>query len=219
MSLILSTLPTTRPWLSRAPAGAQMAGRFMLHFGEMVLAMMAGMLIYMPVAGLIPTSLQQFGMALFMAAPMVAWMRIRGHGWRHGFEMALAMLVPWAAVVGLVGLGVANVLPWLAHASDPAMYLGMLGIMLVRRDHYAHGGAHPRSSKHSAAHPVTRAPRHFHPRRLLLAIFLDDPRKAWPSEQWPTAGRRGMVKRSGASASGGHLSGCWQWQDSLRRDV
>jgi hypothetical protein len=101
-----------------------------------------------------------------MAAPMVAWMRIRGHGWRHGFEMALAMLVPWAAVVGLVALGAANVLPWLAHASDPAMYLGMLGIMLVRRDHYAHGGAH----QHSAWHSATRAPRHFHLRPLLLAV-------------------------------------------------
>ena len=166
MSFILSTLPTTRRWSSRVPAGVQTAGRFGLHFGEMVLAMMAGMLIYMPVAGLIPTSLQQIGMALFMAAPMVAWMRIRGHGWRHGFEMALAMLVPWAAVVGVVALGAANVLPWLAHASDPAMYLGMLGIMLVRRDHYAHGGAH----QHSASHSATRAPRHFHLRPLLLAV-------------------------------------------------
>ena len=111
MSFILSALPTIRPWSSRVPAGVQTAGRFVLHFGEMVLAMMAGMLIYMPVAGLIPTYLQQIGMALFMAAPMVAWMRIRGHGWRHGFEMALAMLVPWAAVVGLVALGAANVAP------------------------------------------------------------------------------------------------------------
>jgi hypothetical protein len=166
MSFILSTLPTIRPWSSRVPAGVQTARRFVLHFGEMVLAMMAGMLVYMPLEGLVPTSWQQIGMALFMAAPMVAWMRIRGHGWRHGFEMALAMLVPWAAVAGLVALGATNVLPWLAHASDPAMYLGMLGIMLVRREHYAHGGAHPRSSKHSA----TRAPRNFHPRPVLLAV-------------------------------------------------
>src|SRR5260370_9457634 len=128
----------------------------MLHFGEMVLAMMAGMLVYMPVAGFIPAALQQIGMALFMAAPMIAWMRIRGHGWRHGLEMALAMLVPWAAVEGLVALGAASVLPWLAHASDPAMYLGMLGIMLVRRAHYAHAGAHAPSSQHSATQYIRR---------------------------------------------------------------
>ena len=142
----------------------------MLHFGEMVLAMMAGMLIYMPVAGLIPASMQQIGMALFMAAPMVAWMRIRGHGWRHGFEMALAMLVPWAAVESLVALGAANGLPWLAQASDPAMYLGMLGIMLVSRDHYAHGGAHPRSSEHSATQSKRRLP--LRPVLLGVAYFV-----------------------------------------------
>jgi hypothetical protein len=72
---------------------------------------------------------------------MVAWMRVRGHGWRHCLEMAGGMLAPWAAVVGLVALGAANVLPWPAQASDPAMYLGMLGIMLVRRDQYAHAGS------------------------------------------------------------------------------
>src|SRR5438093_8251888 len=82
----------------RLRANALSVGRFVLHFGEMVLAMYVGMLIYMPLEGFIPVSLQGIGMALFMAWPMVVWMRIRGHGWRHGFEMALAMLVPWAAV-------------------------------------------------------------------------------------------------------------------------
>src|SRR3989442_966595 len=106
----------------RLKANALSVGRFLLHFGEMVLAMYVGMLIYMPLEGLVPVFLQGIGMALFMAWPMVVWMRIRGHGWRHGFEMALAMLVPWAAVVGLVGLGAANALPWLTHSSDAAMY-------------------------------------------------------------------------------------------------
>jgi putative intracellular protease/amidase len=172
MTHILSTHPTTRPWSLRLPAGALTAARFVLHFGEMVLAMMAGMLVYMPVAGFIPAGLQQIGMALFMAAPMIAWMRIGGHGWRHGFEMALAMLVPWAAVAGVVALGAANVLPWLAHASDPAMYLGMLGIMLVRRDHYAHGGAHPRPSEHSATQSKPRlTPRSAHGLHLRAVLL------------------------------------------------
>src|SRR2546428_11403551 len=72
-------------------------------------------------------SVQPIGMALFMATPMVAWMRIRGHGWRHGFEMAVAMLVPWAVIVSLVAIGASTALPWLAQADGPAMYLGMLG--------------------------------------------------------------------------------------------
>jgi flagellar biosynthetic protein FliP len=138
MSDLLSGQSRTASSALRLGPGALPAWRFALHFGEMVLAMYLGMLIYMPLEGLLPASLQPIGMAVFMTWPMVAWMRIRGHGWRHGFEMAAAMLEPWAAVAGLVALGAASVLPWLAHAGDPAMYLGMLGIMLVRRDHHVH---------------------------------------------------------------------------------
>src|SRR5439155_11198202 len=141
MTHTLSIEPMTASPELRLRANALSVGRFVLHFGEMVLAMYVGMLIYMPLEGFIPVSLQGIGMALFMAWPMVVWMRIRGHGWRHGFEMAGAMLVPWVAVVGLSALGAAKILPWLYQASDPAMYLGMLGFMLVRRDHYVHGGA------------------------------------------------------------------------------
>jgi hypothetical protein len=59
MTHILDTHPTTRPWSSRVPSGALTAARFVLHFGEMVLAMMAGMLVYMPVAGFIPATLSR----------------------------------------------------------------------------------------------------------------------------------------------------------------
>ena len=113
----------------------------MLHYGEMVLAMYVGMLIYMPLEGLLPSSLQQIGMALFMSWPMVDWMRIRGHGWRHGFEMTAAMLIPWALLAML-----AKVISPLASVADYAMYLGMLGFMLIRRDHqhamHRHSEAH-----------------------------------------------------------------------------
>jgi YHS domain-containing protein len=91
---------------------------------------------------------------------MVAWMRIRGHGWRHGFEMAAGMLVPWAAVLVLVGLGAATVLPWLADAADAAMLLGMLGVMLLRPHHYAHGAHHHHaaSADQSTTDPVCGMP-------------------------------------------------------------
>jgi hypothetical protein len=158
MTHVLHTPPSTtatapvepsRSWRSRLRRGrlgavALGAVRFALHFAEMWLAMLAGMAIFMAVPGVmaLPALLHQLGMAVSMTVPMVAWMRIRGHGWRHGIEMALGMLVPWAAVLVLVALGAATVLPWLSNAAGAAMLLGMLGVMLLRPHHYAHGAHH-----------------------------------------------------------------------------
>jgi transcriptional regulator GlxA family with amidase domain len=168
MSYILSTHPTTAPARSRFTAGALGVGRFALHFVEMLFAMYAGMLIFMGVPGVmaLPPVLHQFGMAVSMTVPMVAWMRVRGHGWRHGFEMAAGMLAPWAAVLGLVAMGAANALPWLSNAADAAMILGMLGIMLFRRDHDAHGASQP----HAGVHPETPPARPFPWRRVFVPL-------------------------------------------------
>jgi hypothetical protein len=115
-------------------------GRFVLHFVEMCVAMLAGMLVFMAVPGVmaLPSVLHQLGMAVAMTVPMVGWMRIRGHGWRHGIEMSIGMLVPWAAVLILVGLGADRALPWLTRADGAAMLLGMLAVMLLRPGHSAH---------------------------------------------------------------------------------
>jgi hypothetical protein len=72
-----------------------------------------------------------------MIAPMMVWMRIRGCRWRDNLEMAVAMLLPWAAVLVLGRLGVSQKLPW--FSARAAMFLGMLGIMLYRRDWYSGG--------------------------------------------------------------------------------
>ena len=85
MTHTLSLEPRIASPALRLRSRALSVARFVLHYGEMVLAMYVGMLIYMPLEGLVPSSLQQIGMALFMAWPMVVWMRIRGHAWRHGF--------------------------------------------------------------------------------------------------------------------------------------
>jgi hypothetical protein len=77
-------------------------------------------------------------------------MRVRGHGWRHGIEMSIGMLAPWALVRLLVGLGAASVLPWLEQADGIAMLLGMLAAMLLRRGHYPHGHRHQAASPNSA---------------------------------------------------------------------
>jgi len=119
---------------------------FVIHFLEMSIAMIVGMLLFMAVPGVmqLPKALHLLGMALAMTLPMIGWMRFRGHGWRHGVEMSLGMLLPWAVVLGLVAFGAAVVLPWLEHADGPAMFLGMLGVMLLRPGHYGHAHHHPR---------------------------------------------------------------------------
>jgi hypothetical protein len=65
--------------------------------------------------------------------PMVAWMRVRGHAWRHAVEMSIRMLAPWALVLALVGVGAGSVAPWLVYLDGPAMLLGMLAVMLVQQ--------------------------------------------------------------------------------------
>jgi len=129
-------------------------GRFFLHLLEMLLAMFAGMGLFHLVFGLIPessnyaealkrgTTLHTIVMNAFMVVPMIAWMILRGHGWRHSMEMVVAMLAPIAMVSLLCGLGVDEYLPWLAEASAPAMFLGMIAAMLYRRNHYMAKGGH-----------------------------------------------------------------------------
>ena len=122
--------------------------RFIRHLLEMVLAMMVGM-------GLFGLALTAFGeppgytsllvkyglMGAFMAAPMVGWMRFRGHPWRDGAEMAAAMLLPMLAPVALVEVGVG--VPGLTEGSlmvlsHVAMVGGMVALMLYRFERYAH---------------------------------------------------------------------------------
>ena len=134
---------------STLTTNAAAVGKFLLHFLEMAIAMGIGMAIFVPVKaalvgqgyiGLLERSSldYQVWMNLFMVVPMVLWMRVRGHGWRHGAEMGAAMIVPTACVLALCSLGVTNVLPWFTtNLSGPAMFLGMLGIMVYRREMYA----------------------------------------------------------------------------------
>jgi hypothetical protein len=127
---------------------AAKVGRFTLHFLEMMLAMMVGMPILFSLRNLIPassvytaiyvrgTNLYDLARIVFMVVPMVAWMIVRGHGWRHSAEMAFAMSAPLAAVIALRLLGVGASQEWLIQAGYLGMFLGMLFAMLYRRDHY-----------------------------------------------------------------------------------
>jgi hypothetical protein len=123
--------------------------RFTRHLLEMVVAMMVGMAVFgvaLAALGEPPgyaNLLVRYGlMGAFMAAPMVGWMRFRGHSWRDGGEMTVAMLVPMLAPVALVELGVA--VPGLTEGSlmvlsHVAMIGGMVALMIYRFDRYAHG--------------------------------------------------------------------------------
>ena len=113
--------------------------RFALQFAEMWIAMLLGtaaleharhgLVILGDRSFLDPQSLQSdVGHGLFMTAPMVLWMRIRGCSWRENIEMALGMVVPWAAVLTLGRFGLSQGLPWLSGRN--AMAAGMLAVML-----------------------------------------------------------------------------------------
>ncbi len=136
------------------------AGRFILHFLEMTLAMMVGMPILFMARNLVPASSSYAAalksgtipfdlvMTVFMAVPMVAWMIVRRHGWRHSLEMAIGMCAPVAAIAVLRLLGAEAYLPWLPKASHLAMFLGMLAAMLYRHDHFTGRAGHSAHATH-----------------------------------------------------------------------
>jgi uncharacterized membrane protein len=135
---------------TRLSAATPGVGYFALHFAEMGVAMMLGMGLFMPVRLALTTlgytalldgsSIDfQAWMGAFMVAPMVMWMRVRGCGWRDGTEMGAAMLLPVAVVRVAIALGASAALPWLSNSEHTAMFVGMLVLMLYRRDRYTIG--------------------------------------------------------------------------------
>jgi len=124
---------------------------FTRHLLEMVLAMGAGMVVLGVALGVLgeppgyANLLLRYGlMGAFMSAPMMAWMRYRGHQWSDGLEMTVAMLAPILALVLPVELGVARYVPGLSEGSlmmlsHVAMIAGMVVLMIYRFERYAHG--------------------------------------------------------------------------------
>ncbi|HEY7075702.1 MAG TPA: hypothetical protein VH418_10045 [Solirubrobacteraceae bacterium] len=118
---------------------------FVRHYVEMVVAMFAGMAVLgIPVMPLIDgrPELHLLGMAAIMTAPMVAWMRYRGHGWLPCWEMSASMFLPTFAAIalmsaGVIGFGAAMLL------EHVAMLPAMFAVMLLRPAEYSHHhGAH-----------------------------------------------------------------------------
>lgn len=140
---------------SRMPGTLGAWWRFTRHLLEMVIAMGAGMAVFVVAIETLgeppgyANALVEYGlMGAFMSVPMIGWMRFRGHPWSDGLEMTAAMLIPTFALVLAMEWGVANDasaqsdhgLMMLTHT---VMIAGMVALMLFRWDRYAHGvGCH-----------------------------------------------------------------------------
>jgi hypothetical protein len=126
------------------------------HYVEMVIVMFAGMAVLGLPAGWGMTAMgtswdelqsdvpaAMFGaMALTMVVPMVAWMRLRGHGWRANGEMSLSMVLPTLGAIALLSTDAVEDVGALLLAEHVVMLLAMLGAMLLRPSEYA-TAAHP----------------------------------------------------------------------------
>jgi hypothetical protein len=131
-----------------ASVGSGSKRAFARHFGEMLLAMLLGMLVLGGLAELAfalsgsslsdqPGGTQVMLMAFNMTVPMVLWMRHRGHAAARNVEMALSMIVPSVAAAalawaGAIGTGAAL---GIQHA---VMIPAMFGVMLWRYQDYSH---------------------------------------------------------------------------------
>ncbi len=133
-----STKPTT--------FGGASTRRFVRHFLEMVVAMVAGMMILGPASTLIFAQLgwsdlldypvwAALVMATNMAIGMSVWMRYRGHSWTSTLEMAAVMYLPFVVLFVPFWAGALSG-DILLVAGHIVMLPAMVVAMLHRRDEY-----------------------------------------------------------------------------------
>ena len=109
---------------------------FIRHYVEMILAVALGMAAGAVFGGPERPVLILGEMALAMTIPMVAWMRLRGHGWRATSEMAGSMLLATLGTLALLGGGLVTETETLLVIEHTVMLPSMLVAMLVRRHEY-----------------------------------------------------------------------------------
>lgn len=147
-----SVLGTSAGGASRVERPRRVGGtlHFLRHFGEMLLAMVAGMMVLgvvdrgiLAAAGTDVSEVKDAApevisvvMAFNMTVGMTVWMRHRGHSWARVVEMAGAMFVPAVAAIVLFWCAVLHsdaILP-LQHV---AMLPAMIAVMLLHRSEYS----------------------------------------------------------------------------------
>ncbi len=132
--------------------------RFVRHYGEMVAAMLVGMVLLHPVwmvvlpvlgwsAAMARPDLHTLIMATNMAVAMTAWMRYRGHGWLPIAEMDAAMYLPFVVLLVPFWTGAISATT-LSVAGHVLMLPAMLAVMLRRRAEYS--AHHPRRVRSAA---------------------------------------------------------------------
>lgn len=129
---------------------------FLRHYVEMIIAMFLGMAVLGVgfTAALAPLGvdvgdwrtdapeLMLLGMAFTMSAPMVAWMRYRGHGWAPAWEMTAAMFFPSVAAIALLWAGAVEDTGTLLLIQHVGMFPAMLAVMFLRLDEYTGHAGH-----------------------------------------------------------------------------
>jgi hypothetical protein len=135
---------------TRGMASGHGARHFLRHLGEMLLAMVVGMMVLgaldrgiLAAAGTSAAHVRDAApevvavvMALNMSAGMAVWMRHRGHAWARIAEMAGAMFVPALAAIVLFWGGVieSGAILALEHV---AMIPAMVAVMLIHHGEYS----------------------------------------------------------------------------------
>ncbi len=136
---------------------ATQAGRFLLHLGEMTLAMMVGMMVLGGLSRVVlgplgitldPRSdLYQVVMTAFMVVPMAGWMRLRGMAGRPIAEMSASMVVVPIVLIGGGQLGILG-RSTVSQLEHTLMLPSMLVPMLLRLGYYT--SSHATHRAHAA---------------------------------------------------------------------
>jgi len=111
---------------------------FVVHYLQMLAAMLAGMLVLGPLSMLLPSAgveVHALLMATWMTAGMIVWMRWRRHSWTSSAEMGLAMYVAFAVLFPPYWFGLLSpaALMLVGHV---LMLPAMAIVMLHRREQY-----------------------------------------------------------------------------------
>ena len=113
---------------------------FVVHYLQMLAAMLAGMVVLGPLTMLVDgagAEVDALLMATTMTAGMTAWMAWRRHSWVAIAEMALAMYLAFVVLFPLLWLGVLSE-TGLFVAGHVLMLPAMAAAMLLRPAEYVH---------------------------------------------------------------------------------
>jgi deazaflavin-dependent oxidoreductase (nitroreductase family) len=116
-----------------SPSHVEVSWRpFVRHLVEMIVAMLLGMAVLGAAVSLFfalighsnvlhYAGLRGLLMSGYMTVGMALWMRHRGHGWLSVGEMAAAMFVPYAALIG----------PFAAGSIPAGQFLGVMHVLML----------------------------------------------------------------------------------------